>query len=502
MIFGACMQISIRSSRLILAAALIFQTLAHLFWLSIPTTGGQIAVPWLMSQGMTLFDTVIENRAPASVALMAVVHRVSPFAPIDNVRLVNTILVLLITLLVYFVALRLSRGNGLAASTAVIFWLLWEPVYANLTFYFDTVLGALILLALMVWLWLDGRRPSWLGGFLVGLILGVGVLTKQHGWGAVGLFGLWLLVYRRSWRDLVMYALGAALLPLLSLLIFAAQGSLDAYLYFTYTYNLSGYITPSPVEGNFIRKLLLTNLLAPAFLLLIWQRRRDAAAGERWILLGTLYIASLLPLIPHLGEIHAATHLPFLAVMVGLLISEIARSLQGRAGNPFSVSELALGGIALATLLAWGLTVIAPYFHAPLGRAKTPGYDEFWPLVEQVNTMKQEGDTLEVLPKLAGSSNLFEMTQMRSPGLWAYSDASFYFVPGLSDRILEDWAQKPPDWVIYFPELRDLYVGQAIDPLIEFVLESDRYTLAATVEAIMFNGDAQIFRLKETPNGG
>lgn len=482
-----------RAPQLVLALALIAQTVLHLFWLSIPTTGGQVSVPWLMSQGMTLFGDVIENRAPLTLVGMALVHRVSPWAPIDNVRLVNWLLVLLITILVYTLARRISAGDGLATVVAVIFWVAWEPVYANLTFYFDTVLGFFILAAILAGL--DWPRRGWLGALMAGLLLGAGVLTKQHGWAAVGMFGLWLLVFRRGEsgfvRELLAYCIGALALPVLSVLIFALQGNLKEYIYFTYTYNLSGYITPSPTDGNFLRKLLLTNALAPTYLLLMWR------AGRQQVLVGMMYVAALAPLVPHLGEIHAATHLPLLAVMTGWVIAELIRPLRryapGRWWRDITPSDATLLGVGLVLLIAWGLTTIAPLFHAPLGRAKMPGYHEFTELAQVVNALKEEGDTLEVLPKLAGSSNLFEMTGMRSPGLWAYSDASFYFVPGLADRILADWSQMPPRIVIYFPQLQSRYVGRAIDPLVDFVLQGD-YEQVARVDDVMFNGDALVYR--------
>ncbi len=483
-------------SRWVLAGALALQTFLHLFWLSIPMTGGQITVPWLMSQGMTLFGDVIENRAPLTAVWLALVNQVSPLTPLDNVRLMNLLLVLLITVLVYALARQLSGGDGRAAGIAVLFWVAWEPVYANLAFYFDTVLGLFILLAIVAWIRLG---PGWPAALASGALLGAGVLAKQHGWAAVGMFGLWLLVFRRKegpiMRELAAYSVGALALPALSVLIFAVQGNLSAYLYFTYTYNLSGYITPSPVDGNFIRKLLLTNALAPIYLLLMWRGQGPLRAQR--ILLGMMYLAALLPLVPHLGEIHAATHLPLLAVMTGLVIPQVA-SGWGRYRprtllRDISPTDAALMGIGGVVLLAWSLTVIAPLFHAPLGRGKSPGYHEFTALAQTVVALKEEGDTLEVLPKLSGSSSLFEMTGLRSPGLWAYSDASFYYVPGLAERILADWSRNPPRIVVYFPQLQRQYVGSAIDPLVDFVLKGD-YEQVAVVEAVMFNGDALVYR--------
>ena len=48
---------------------LILQALTHLFWLSPSVHSGQMAIPWLMNNGMRLFDDILEQHAPGSSLL-------------------------------------------------------------------------------------------------------------------------------------------------------------------------------------------------------------------------------------------------------------------------------------------------------------------------------------------------------------------------------------------------------------------------------------------------
>ena len=160
---------------------------------------------------MTLYVNLIENRPPAIAAFLSLVFRLLPSVePILIVRMLNLLLVLGLTLLIYAVARRL-RQSIYAALFAMLFWALWEPVYGNLLFYFDALVGATLALTVFVWLLPEGRRTTWLAPFVCGLLLGGATLFKQPAWAGVILFGIWLIVISaRRGRQLPAYALGVA----------------------------------------------------------------------------------------------------------------------------------------------------------------------------------------------------------------------------------------------------------------------------------------------------
>ncbi|MYE77438.1 MAG: hypothetical protein F4243_00335, partial [Chloroflexi bacterium] len=86
---------------------LFAQALANLFWLSPAAHSGQVAIPWLMLRGKTLFGAIWEQHAPGSSLLAAAAQALLPLDPALVARLLNALLVALLTLLVYWLARRL-----------------------------------------------------------------------------------------------------------------------------------------------------------------------------------------------------------------------------------------------------------------------------------------------------------------------------------------------------------------------------------------------------------
>lgn len=123
---------------------------------------------------------------PATGVLLAALYQALPqVEPVLLVRALNLLVILTLTLLVYILAKRLT-GSERAALLSVLFWALWEPVYGNQLFYFDTIVG--LLLTLVAIIALDAQRMGAI--ILCGILLGLATLFKQPAWGAAGMFGL------------------------------------------------------------------------------------------------------------------------------------------------------------------------------------------------------------------------------------------------------------------------------------------------------------------------
>ena len=136
-------------TRRLLFPLILFQALSHLFWLSPAAHSGQLAIPWMMNRGKTLFADIWEQHAPGSSLLGAAAQALLPMDPALLIKVLNTILVVALTLLIYHLATRLS-GKPSAGALAALYWVWWEPVYGNIMLYFDTLLALCVLLALIV----------------------------------------------------------------------------------------------------------------------------------------------------------------------------------------------------------------------------------------------------------------------------------------------------------------------------------------------------------------
>lgn len=484
-----------RRSQIRMLIILSAQIALHLTRLSPSTHSGQIAIPWLLNKGLALFDTVVEQHAPGGSLLVALAQRMLPFPPLLTVRLLDVLLVVLTGLLVYHVASELAGQR--AALAALLFWAWWEPVYNNIMFYYDAIVGMLILLAANLWLALAKRQPRWLAPLGAGLVLGGATLFKQHAWLGVILFGLWLLLQREERSRLVAYLPGALLLPGILVLSLAVQGLLQSYLYWNWTFNLSGLMPGEPYSGDFLRKLLLSGLMAGGYLPL--ALRQVETSRHNWVLVVLMGVAGAGTLIPRGDAYHVMGLLPTLAVMSGVaLAASLAGVRTALVGSPHGwLQDAATGTLVLTGLLAvifvgWGLTGIAPYFGSPSGPGGTPAYDEFRPIAEALRAVRVPGgDTLFVLPETDSTPQIHALAEMLPPGLWVKGWAWYLAAPGVVERLLAEWTETPPDYIVYFPNLAT--VGEpGIRPLVAFM--HAHYTPTLRIPDILYHGPAVIYR--------
>ncbi|MCY3781905.1 MAG: glycosyltransferase family 39 protein [Chloroflexi bacterium] len=472
-------------ARRLLIPLIILQALTHLFWLTTSVHSGQVAIPWLMNNGMRLFDDILEQHAPGSSLLGAAAQQLLPFDPAHLIRLLNTVLVVAFTLLIYLLAKRLANSAA-AGILAALVWAWWEPVYGNVMLYFDSLL-ALCLSAAMLVYFADSERPSPRRVIMIGLLMGAATLFKQQAWLALGVMLLWLILVERRRESAPVFVGAALLLPLLQWIWLLAQGSLSSYIYWNWTFNLSGLMDGAPLDGDLVRKLLLGNLLVFPFALLAWREAR------RQTLLVLIWLASLSVLYPRFGEIHAMGHLPLTAVMSGVVLAKVGPTLKNWRSR--DMTNVMLAGLAFGIGLGWLWTGAASYLHLPLGPGATLGYDEFSQLAPELNERKTTGDTLFVLPETDSTPQLHTLTDMPPPGVWVKGWHWYFRGEGVLNRLKEEWAEKAPTWIVVFPDLilnREIGIGDLL------AIVAERYQLVAEVDGIYGHGPAEIYTLKNS----
>jgi hypothetical protein len=353
-----------------LAAIIVLQIATHLLAFSISAHSGQMAIPYLMNNGRTLFGDVLEQHAPATSVIAALAQRLIPLEPLLVTRGLHLLVVSALTILSYGIAARLSVHGKLAGllAAAALFW--WMPVFGNILFYFDTLLGLFVCLGIFLLL---TAQESWQRALLAGLSFGVATLAKQHGWAAVIVAVAWVLLTFRRGRAAFM--IGVVTLPALAIAITVANGTLANYIYWNWTFNLTGIMPGELPVGDFVRKVTLMNMFVPPFLLagLLFRRRE-------WLLIGAVGLAAMASMVPRFGIIHVTAHLPITMIMTGVLLAEFigGRSLIHLADWLRAESRRWLvAGLLFAVLIAWGWTGAAPYFPTAMSRGSVPAHDEF-----------------------------------------------------------------------------------------------------------------------------
>lgn len=470
-------------ARRLLFPLILFQVTSHLFWLSPAAHSGQLAIPWMMNRGKALFVDIWEQHAPGSSLLGAAAQALLPaLDPALLLKILNTILVVALTLLIYHLAARLS-GKPLAGALAALYWVWWEPVYGNIMLYFDSLLALCVLLALIFY-YQAKEGPTYKHIALMGALMGAATLFKQQAWLAVALVGLWL-IFAEDRKSFFVYALTALALPALQWLALAAGGLLDSYIFWNWTFNLHGYMDGVPLDGDLFRKLLLGNLLVFPFALLALGRDK-----RRLLLLALVWLAALSVLYPRFGEIHGMGQLPFAAVMSGLVLAWAMP--QARDPRQWQPAQIILAGLALGIGVGWLWTGAVTYIPTALGPGAVLGYDEFDELVAQLLQETEVEDTLFVLPETDSSPQLHARTGLLPPGRWI-KGWRWYFRPDfVLPALIEDWASQSPAWVVVFPDL--IPAGEpGISQLLALV--HGNYQLRFTVDDIFDHGSAQVYRL-------
>lgn len=471
--------------RLFLLIIIICQSLTHLFWLSPSTHSGQVAIPWMMNNGMTLFGDIWEQHAPGSSLLGALAQLLLPLEYDLLIKLLNTVLVIVITVLVYQLAKQLSKHTT-AGLLAGLVWAWWEPVYGNVMVYFDTLLALCVMIALVIY-FSRADNMTIRHAVSIGLMMGLATIFKQHAWLAVGVFGLWILVLHRDPKLWIPYGLSALVLPLMQWGVLLAQGLLDSYIFWNWGFNLAGFMDGVPLTGDFFRKLLLSNMLVFPFVLI--ALRRD---NRRYLLLPLMWLSTLVVLYPRFGEIHGMGHLPMMAVMSGMVMGWLLPELS--RWREWDIPRQVIAGLAVALAIGWAWTGAVSYIPTQLGAGAVLAYDEFRPLVAELKPNIDPDDTLFILPETDSTPQLHPMTGMMPPPTWI-KGWNWYFEPDfVLPTLTNDWATAPPTWVIVFPEL--IGSGQpGIDVLLTLV--EAKYTLAFTVEDVFLHGDAEVYQLDE-----
>jgi len=468
--------------RRLLYLLLSLQVLTHLFWLSPAAHSGQVAIPWMMNRGLTLFGEIWEQHAPGSSLLAAAAQSLIRIDPGLLVKLLNIGLVLALTVLVYLLARQLAGGKWAGLLGAAVFaW--WEPVYGNVLLYFETLLALCVAAALLV-LFRAGERPTVRRIALVGLLMGAATLFKQHAWLAVGILGLWLLLRERRWQDLLVYAGAALALPLLQWVALWSAGLLDGYLFWNWTFNLSGAMDGVALDGDLFRKLLLTNALVFPFIVIAWRDNR------KQLVLVALWLAGLTLLYPRAGENHAMAHLPLAAVMSGVVLAKLPAHLGDR--RLWDGAREILAGLLVAGGIGWLWTGAVSYIPTPLGPGAILAYDEFRELASQLSERAEPQDTLFVLPETDSTPQLHPLTSMLPPGVWV-KGWHWYFKPAhVLEELTAGWDANPPTWIVVFPRLTGS--GEpGIKALLDFV--AARYTPAFESAEIFDHGRAVVYHL-------
>ena len=347
-------------------------------------------LPWLVGRGWRLYTDIVDQHTPLLAWLLALTGG-DPGWPLQAV-IVGLHGVTLA--LAYRVGALLA--GGWAGVAAVGLGALWLHVLEASHLWFDGALAPIYLLSVELGVRVIRSPFAVRLSFLMGLVLGMGVLVKQHAGLAAIVVGVWLLwLDKEAWvRRLAAFGLGVGLPVLAAGAWLWSQGVLGDAWYWTVWYNLEGGYARgavlAPSAGEWVTLGALYACVV-AFAVASWLRVVQMRVS---LLLLSLVIAASIPAWPRYGRFHLAAAVPLVAVAGGVACVGLWR--RAREGHRLA---LPLVGTALVGVsgLAGAAGVWQVWFdYGQLGTPQAPYAESIAPLRTWVDAQAPAGDPIFV----------------------------------------------------------------------------------------------------------
>lgn len=382
-------------------------------------------LPWLVSKGWVLYRDAIDQHPPLWTFVLSFTTRGDPGLPS---HLAVTMLNLLTAVLVYKVAARFS--NARAGLVAVALYALWSFSFEPTHFWYDGTLALIYFVTLLLFPLSESPQAS-LGeqtpqpsqihwrALTLGLLLGIGILIKQHAVITVPfvLLALWLISRPRAMRSLGLFSVG--LITPLALVsgVYAALGAFNDFWYWTVQFSVSGgYIGADlPVSSSEWPVLVALYLSVPALLLAAplsaWRRPRTYA----WLVaLGGMLIAATLVEFPRYGRFHLQAAVPLLSVLGGNALVSGLRLFAQKQMFTRITAVLALCLLSLSVLVGGSQWLLIASIVKVNGQPRTP-YSDITALRTWVDSKVPSGAPILILGL---DSTIYRLLEREPPRPW------------------------------------------------------------------------------------
>lgn len=432
---------------------LLAVSLVHIFnafYLVRSVEATSFAYPYLLNRQFVLFDTLYEARGPLRTLLLTSLEALTGQAYPLALRLLDLALALIITWLIFRLTKQLSQGSRLAASTAVVIWLIWYPIINYIVFYFDAALSLTAIAAISLYVFYLQREtravsPAVMLG--IGALLGAGAFFKQNGillLPAVIVFHLFAerRQVKRAFADVTLIAVSAVAVALLIFLQLGTLLPLEVALEIARQPGLAA----AWQEGNALIDAIFIGAVSigsVAYIALSWRRMPLAAF---FVLLSALSLAGHTTTNFYFRYLSAG--LPILCVLWGM---GVYAAVSRRARLWLAVLLIAFIGSVRIGLTAYGQ---ARQTHAP---GEWVAYSEYQPIAQALQEIIAPDKTFFIFPIIESNAQLLALTEREVVGVVAYHangwPVKLFLEQNLIARTMQLWERQPPDYILLFPDL-------------------------------------------------
>lgn len=456
--------------RAVLVGLIVYQVVVYGFVVRAYMHMSVVLLPWLMGEaGYRMYDTINIGYPPGWLWLNTAFYRLIPD---HELRLRSgTILIAIVITLIVFALARRWWGARAGLFAAALF-AAWGPLMLEYLMYFEFVLGLFAVAALAAWHKHDAR---WWQPLLVGVLVGVAVIVKQHALAVVVVYAVWRLAgldWKAALFDILRFTIGAALPVAAVVLVLGAQGVLEHALYLMF--GSHGAYFETAVQTFEVRELLLLVLwlaLVPVFVLKA-VLQREAWRSQDILLLGLL-VALLVPAYPRYGRFHLSGAVPIASLIsTGALIYllSVKTNQIARIYAALAATALLVVGVALPV-----------YYRVRLGEI-TSQYTSLQPLSKwvQEQTDAPTGTRMWILPDIDPTANFYAISGYYPPMQYAQTYSWIVAAPAVYERVMWGLEADPPqyvirvdDWRFQIPAGMHDYVETNYTPVAQTVIPTD-----------------------------
>jgi len=389
-----------------------------------------LSFPYMVDKGFLIYKDFHHVYQPLLTFILLIYYKFVGFSP-ESLRVFAWASILIIDFLIYFVS-RLLIKNKWMSLIPVGLYVLLQPLFEGNMMWFDIAMIIPLLLSVYFVLRYTANN-KWFYIFISGFFLTIGFLIKQQAVLVFIPFLLYLWTMRISFKEFVVFVVGASI-PLVALLVFLLfTGNVKDYFFWTFQFPLywlpkfPGYkILPFKRELLVIFLMVFVPLLAIIFDLL--KKKIDS----KKVLIYGIFLTLLISAFPRFSFFHLQ---PFLAFFILATASLIPQK------NKF-INLIVL--LAIIYISVYRYRLILPELK---GGIRFYGNDEIQ-LTQYINSNTTPNDTIYLL---GPQSAIYVYSERLPPKPWIENYVWHFETPGLQEKITAGWIINPPKFIFWTP---------------------------------------------------
>jgi hypothetical protein len=399
--------------------------------------------PYLANHGLIPYKQIFDQHFPGLMFFPVNLNNLGMITP-QIARYWHLFLIVATQIILFFTAKKFLKSVGLALITCLAF-IIFQPYFEGYVLWIETFITPILLLSF--YFLMDYKKKINL--FWAGLLIGVAILFKQ----VVLPFTLPVLIYLLIFNKLSkknFYFLLGLCLPLIILAVFITRLNIwKDFIYWTFIYNLTVFSQVGRKFATLTDIIKITPIFVIPLLLIFYTFIKEKS--DKYSLLLTFYVGSVLFVYARFDFIHLQPMLPFALVGLVLFLSRMSRK------------------ILIATIciyLFYSFRLLVPFYKLSFNQ-KTLFFGDFEEqLVAEVKLYAKPGESIFVM---GTTPHLYFLSNTLPPGR-VFVFQFPWFMKVVETKILDGLKRDPPKVVF-----RDKYAHVQGMTLINYFGEINTY---------------------------